>query len=257
MNRQKIFLLAVIIFIAPFMSLSASTKDRQLDVLSPAVFSLIKIEGIIGQKIDSCIVNGVMAKDFELYSLPFKNKLDNGGGFTGEFWGKWFTSAALAYGYQPTQAHKNILDKSIFDLLKTQDADGRLSSYSRENDFGFWDIWGRKYAILGIIAYYDQTGDKEALKAVCHSIDALIEIAGPGKKKLTETGLRILGALSSCSILEPVVLVYERTGNKKYLDFAQYMVKLWSEPNNYNPKGIRLIEEALAGTAPIHIAAPN
>ena len=257
MNRQKIFLLAVIIFIAPFMSLSASTKDRQLDVLSPAVFSSIKIEGIIGQKIDSCIVNGVMAKDFELYSLPFKNKLDNGGGFTGEFWGKWFTSAALAYGYQPTQAHKNILDKSIFDLLKTQDADGRLSSYSRENDFGFWDIWGRKYAILGIIAYYDQTGDKEALQSVCRATDALIEIAGPGKKKLTETGLRILGALSSCSILEPVVLVYERTGNKKYLDFAQYMVKLWSEPNNYNPKGIRLIEDALAGTAPIHIAAPK
>jgi len=227
------------------------------DLLSPAVLSSVKIEGIVGQKIDSCIKNGVMAKNYGLYTIPFKSKLDNGGGFTGEFWGKWFTSAALAYGYKPDDAYKKILDKSVSALLETQDADGRISSYSRDQDFGFWDIWGRKYVLLGLIADYDQTGNKAALDAACRATDALIDIAGPGKKKLTETGLQVLEALSSCSILEPVVLVYERSGNKKYLDFAKYMVKLWSEPNKYNPNGIRLIEEALAGTDPISIAAPK
>ena len=157
----------------------------------------------------------------------------------------------------PTIAYKSILDKSISDLLKTQDADGRISSYSRDKDFGFWDIWGRKYVLLGLIADYDQTDNKTALEAACHATDALIEIAGPGKKKLTETGLQVLESLSSCSILEPVVLVYERSGNKKYLDFAKYLVQLWSEPNKYNPKGIRLIEEALSGTDPINITAPK
>ncbi len=100
-------------------------------------------------------------------------------------------------------------------------------------------------------------GIYNALQAACRATDALIDIAGPGKKKLTETGLQVLEALSSCSVLEPVVLVYERTGDKKYLDFAKYLVKLWSEPNKYNANGIRLIEEALAGTDPIHIAAPK
>ena len=61
--------------------------------------------------------------------------------------------------------------------------DGRLSSYPRAQEFGFWDIWGRKYALLGLVAYYDQTGDKNALKAACRSTDALIEISGPGKTK--------------------------------------------------------------------------
>ena len=229
----------------------------QRDILSPAVFSSAKIEGIIGQNLKNCVENGVMVKNFDLYTIPFKDKLDDGGGFTGEFWGKWFTSAALAYSWQPSAAYRAILDKSVSELLKAQEANGRLSSYSKTNDFGSWDIWGRKYALLGLIAHYDQTGNKESLKAACRATDALIEIAGPGKKKLTETGLMIIGSLSSCSILEPVVLVYQRTADKKYLDFARYLVKLWSETNDYNPRGLRLIEDALAGVDPILIAAPK
>ena len=261
---QYKFLTGIFVSFALFVSVSsdaqANKKGKTIvaqDVLLPAPTSTVIIDGILGRKINSCIEIGIMEKDYHLYTKPFMDKLDAGGGFTGEFWGKWFTSAALAYAYQPTDAHKSILDKSVSELIKAQDPNGRLSSYPETQDFGFWDIWGRKYALLGLIAHYDQTGDKESLKAACRATDALIEIAGPGKQKLTETGLQIIGSLSSCSILEPVVLVYERSGEKKYLDFALYMVQLWSEPNTYNPKGMRLIEEALAGTHPIHIAAPK
>ena len=198
-----------------------------------------------------------MSKNFGLYSLPFKNKLDNGGGFAGEFWGKWFTSAALAYGIHPENSYKIILDKAIQEILMTQEADGRISSYSKADEFGYWDVWGRKYVLLGLLSYYDQTGNKEALQATCRAADALIKIAGPGKKKLTETGLQVLEGLSSCSILEPIVLLYKRTGNKKYLDFAGYLVDLWSKPGKYSSKGIRLIEDASSGIDPIHIASPK
>jgi DUF1680 family protein len=234
-----------------------AAAGAQQDVLTPGVASSVKIGGLLGQKLENCITNGVMARNFGLYSKPFKDKLDDGGGFTGEFWGKWFTSAALAYAYQPTLAHKAILDRAVSELLKAQDPDGRLSSYSRSQEFGFWDIWGRKYALLGLIAHYDQTGDQASLRAACRATDALIDIAGPGKTKLTETGLRILGSLSSCSVLEPVVLVYERSGDKKYLDFAQYLVQLWSQPDSYNPGGLRYIEDALAGADPVTMAAPK
>lgn len=255
MNRiQKIS--GILAFLCCTMSISIQVP-AQRNILSPGVFSSAKIEGIVGHKLKNCVENGIMNKNYDLYPVPFKNKLDDGGGFTGEFWGKWFTSAALAYAWQPSAAYRDILDHSVSDMLKAQDADGRLSSYSRGNDFGYWDIWGRKYALLGLIAHYDQTGDKESLKAACRATDALIDIAGPGKKKLTETGLQIIGSLSSCSVLEPVVLVYERSGDKKYLDFAKYLVQLWSEPNDYSPKGLCLIEDALSGVDPIRIASPK
>ena len=59
-----------------------------------------------------CVENGVMSKNYELYTIPFKNKLDNGGGFHGEFWGKWFTSAELAYSWQPTDRKSTRLNSS-------------------------------------------------------------------------------------------------------------------------------------------------
>jgi uncharacterized protein len=252
--KQTCFLVGIIVLCSLF---RFSPVSAQHDILLPGVFSSAQIEGVIGKKMRDCVENGVMSKNYELYTIPFKNKLDNGGGFHGEFWGKWFTSSELAYSWQPTAAYRDIIDKSASELIKAQDADGRLSSYARNEDFGSWDIWGRKYALLGLIAHYDQTGDKKSLQAACRATDALIEIAGPGKRKLTETGLQIIGGLSSCSVLEPVVQVYERTGDKKYFDFARYLVKLWSEPNNYNPKGLRLVEDALAGVDPILIAAPK
>lgn len=243
-------------------SLFSQSVDESLylvsgDQLKPVLASNVSINGKLGQMIDACIHNGVMAVDYELYAIPFRDKTDKGGLFRGEFWGKWFTSAALATAYQPVRIHHDILEKSITALIKTQDPDGRISSYPRDEDFVNWDIWGRKYALLGLLAYHDLTGDKDALEAASLATDALIDIAGPGKQKLTETGLQVLGSMASTSVLEPVVLLYQRTGDTKYLDFARYMVSLWSEPNAFTEKGMRLIEDALAGVPPLKINSPK
>ena len=231
-----------------------SINVHKANIFNPLSGGNIKINGFLGERLDSCIKNGVMSKEYDLYVTPFSLRNDDSGSFQGEFWGKWFTSAALAYGYQPSILHKRIIDDAVYKLMDTQTKDGKISSY--KNDFGDWDIWGRKYALLGLIAYYDQTGDKKAIVAASKALDYLISVAGPGKKKLTETGVTVLEALSSSSILEPIVLLYQRTGKKEYLQFAEHIVSLWNEPSNYNSKGLRLIEDALSDNVdPIHISA--
>ena len=94
-----------------------------MDQLNPPSYSGMRIVGRLGQIIDSCIVNGVMAVDYGLYSVPFRDKTDEGGMFRGEFWGKWFTSAALAASYQPTSEHLKIVERSVGELIATQDPD--------------------------------------------------------------------------------------------------------------------------------------
>lgn len=236
-------------------SVIAQSRIVAEDILHPSKIGSSEIHGYIGERLDACIQNGVMSKDYQLYINAFKDRTDDPSRWAGEFWGKWFTSAALAYRYKPYKEYREILDDAVEGLLKTQDQDGRLSSY--KNDFGDWDIWGRKYSLLGLVAYYDQTGDKNALESASKSLDEIINVSGPGKRKLTETGLSLLEALSSSSILEPIVLIYERTGNKRYLDFAEYIVSLWSEPNEYTEDGMRLVEDAIAGVDPINISAPK
>ena len=226
-------------------------KDKQ-EPLPPASSS---VSGYLGEKIDQCITNGVMNKDYELYVAPFRNRDDDPNQWQGEFWGKWFTSATLAYYYKQDEVYREIIDNAVTGLIKTQNRNGRLSSYT--NDFGDWDIWGRKYAMLGLVSYYDETGDQKALDAAAGALDDLISVTGPGKRKITETGLTLLESLSSSSVLEPVVLIYQRTGNRKYLEFAEYIVSLWSEPNLYTSEGMRLVEDAIAGVDPVNIAAPK
>ena len=227
------------------------------DQLKPTPASSVSIGGYIGARLDSCIRNGVMSRDYHLYSIPLREKTDKGGMFTGWFWGGWFTSSVLACDYLSSGDYRDILEQSVNEILAAQDPDGRISSYPREESLMVWDILNRAYTLLGLLAYYDLTEDSIALYAACRATDELIRITAPGKQKLTETGLKVLCSIPSNTLLEPVAGVYLRTGDKQYLDFATYLVSLWSEPNAYTESGMRLIEDALLGVPPVKISAPK
>jgi len=136
----------------------------------------------------------------------------------------------------------NIIKRSAAGLLATQLPSGYIGNYKESAQLTEWDIWGRKYTLLGLLAYYDLTGDKTALKGSCRLADNLLSQVGPGKVNIVKTG-NYLGMPSS-SILEPMVYLYRRTGDKKYLDFAKYIVEQWE-----TKEGPKLISSALAGIA--------
>jgi len=94
-----------------------------------------------------------------------------------------------------------------------------------------------------LIAYYDLSGDRKALDAACRVIDHLMTQVGPGKVNIVTTGNYI--GMPSSSVLEPVMYLYNRTRQDKYLDFAKYIVKQWE-----TPEGPRLISKAIADIIP-------
>ena len=216
------------------------------NVLNPAPFGAVQIEGFVGARLDSCIQNRLIVQDIEDVVKPFRDRPDEKGGFRCEFWGKWFTAAMLGYGYKPTKAYREHMDEAVRKLLETQDDNGYIGTYLTENHLGDWDVWGRKYVMLGLLSYYDQTGDKKALNAACRVADNLIEEAGPASGvNIAETGWIGWKGLAPSSSLEPIALLYQRTGDKKYLDFAEHIVKCWNEPNKLSPTGIQLIQESI------------
>lgn len=214
-----------------------------------------RIDGWVGRMIDDCLQNGVLAADYTRYARAYTEKMDSEGSFHGEFWGKWFTSAALGVRYRDTPQGRALLQDAVRRLLAAQEENGRLSASA--TDFTIWDLWGRKYALLGLVAWYDLSGDRAALEAAGRMLDNIIDCTMDAGVKITETGLRALQAASSCSILQPVVQLYDRTRKPRYLQFAEHIVQLWSEPSAYNPRGMRLLEDALDGVPPVKIAAPK
>lgn len=225
------------------------------DAMIPLAPGAASIAGLVGERIDASIDNRITTAEHRLYTDAFHKKLDDDGSWAGEFFGKWYTSAALAFRYRGSDRLRSILDTAAANLRAAQEPSGRLSACSQ--DFGDWDIWGRKYALLGLISQYEQTGSSESLDAALRAAHAVIDIAGPGRRKLTETGLAILDSLSSSSILEPMALLVRYTGDERIREFCAHLVSLWSEPSAYNAHGMRLVEDALERVAPLLISSPK
>jgi DUF1680 family protein len=217
------------------------------DQLQPLLPGAVHLQGHVGKKIDQCIHNRIMVQPVDNLVALFQTKNLDPGGYRGEFIGKWATAAALACRYQPNPELEKKMNKAMADLINSRTAEGYISTYKKEAELKVWDVWIQKYVLLGLIAQYDETANNNYLLAAKASADHLLSLTGPGKLSVEEYGPSFHKGGVNFSILEPVVLLYERTKEKKYLDYASYIVDAWSKPGKYSKNGVRLIENAAAG----------
>ena len=144
-----------------------------------------------------------------------------------EFWGKWVQGAIASYRYNHDPELYEIIKKSAEDMMATQTEDGYIGNYPPKYQLNGWDVWGRKYTALGLICWYDLSKDKKALDSACRLIDHLMTQVGPGKVDIVSTGFYI--GMASSSVLEPVLYLYNKTKEEKYLNFARYIVDRWEK----------------------------
>lgn len=151
-------------------------------------------------------------------------------GWRGEYWGKMMRGAAMVYAYSRDAVLYEVLCDTVRDLLTVAEADGRVSSYSRDTEFMGWDMWCRKYVILGLQYFYDVCEDEQLKSAIipfmCGCADYILRKVGDGEGQLSinETSVS-WGGLNSSSILEPIVRLYRLTKKQAYLDFATYIIE--------------------------------
>ena len=165
-------------------------------------------------------------------------------GWRGEYWGKMMRGTCLVYGYTKDEELYAILTETIRDMFTVAEEDGRVSSYERHNEFDAWDIWCRKYVILGCEYFLeickDEAFKKEIISFISRCADHILKHIGSGEaqKEITDATRHWLG-INSSSLLEPIVKLYRLTNEKKYLDFATYIV------NTGAAKGINIFKLAL------------
>lgn len=196
------------------------------DELYPA--QTAAMNGLIGQKLESSYHNRILTQDLERLIAPFNNRTEDHC-WQGEFWGKWFTSAVLAYQYKPSPELKLKLERAVDGLIKTQSKDGYIGNYAVQHRLEQWDIWGRKYSMLGLLAYYDLFGGRKALQAAGKMADHLIGELAVKKALIVNQGN--YHGMAATSVLEPIIQLYKRTNDKKYLDFAEEIVRQWELPD--------------------------
>lgn len=165
------------------------------------------------------------------FVLQFKENGDFDGGWRGEYWGKMMRGAALTYSYTKNEELYRVLAETVDEMTEAHDATGRISAYPLDKELNGWDLWCRKYVLLGMQYFLEicrEDDRKERIVAsMCRQADYLIsKIGAPEEKKIPITqASRTWRGMNSSSILEPIVRLYNITGERKYFDFATHIVE--------------------------------
>ena len=193
----------------------------------------VKYNGIIADAMKFVTEAQLMSREhWKRFVNQFKMEdADFDGGWRGEYWGKMMRGASFVYAYSRDPELYDVLAETVRDMMSAarESEGGRISSYGISHQFCHWDIWARKYVLLGMQYFYEICEDEalrgELIASMCRQADCIIAGIGKeeGKKRITQASHHWRG-MNSSSLLEPIVRLYSLTGKEKYLDFATYIV---------------------------------
>lgn len=236
MNQARNLSLSTVVLMTVGVVDSLATVRDTLELAPPGA---VRMGGWTGVAISTCRVARILGQNVEELLQPFRERAMTNW-WRCEFWGKWFTSAAWSYRDEPLPALRDLLQRAAHGLIAAQSPDGCISSYRPDAELLCWDVWGRKYSLLGLLAYHDIVGDKRSLDSARRLADYTMGQFGPGRANIATTGW--WSGMAASSILEPITLLYRRTGEERYLRFAEYIVRAWEEL-----QGPDLVRKALNG----------
>ena len=156
-----------------------------------------------------------------------------------EFCGQYIDSALAAYRATGAEEWLDRAGSVVESIIRHQRADGYLGTYHPGLEYHTFSVWNQQFTIMGLLGYYEQTGEKSALQAAMRSADYVRrDFLAPGGPDVVDAVN--MGIQHSC-ILREYLHLYRLTNERKYLDFALHIVGRWeatslrliSGPNRY------------------------
>jgi len=249
MKKTNFKVLAVLISCMAIVTVSAQVKD----VFRPLSDHSIHLHDYLDHNIQNSIAHwnkGVVP--YSGFVKTFKTGREYFA--QGEMWGKAVRSGSMLYRYTRDAELKKMLKSTVADLLSTIKANGSISAseVAKQPDGPGGDLWERKYVLLGLDEYYSYVEkDPEVLKAMINQANVLVAQIGPAPKvRIVDQGWSP-NHIESSTVLEPIMRLYKRTGDKRYLDFAKYIVEVEGGAKDYH-----IIQQALDNVAPHKMGGP-
>lgn len=133
--------------------------------------------------------------------------------WAGEFAGKYLISAVQACRMSADPRLKPYVRRFVDALIASQAADGYLGPFPRARRLlGECDLWGHYHCMLGLLMWYDDTGDEAAYRCAIRIADAICRVYGEGKRRPIEAG----NPNFNLAVLHGMAELAARTGKREY-----------------------------------------
>ena len=152
--------------------------------------------------------------------------------WSGEFAGKHLTGAVQILRLTGDPKLRQALHGFVRTLIGLQTADGYLGPWPERcaltgkapncvGGRGTWDAWGHYHAMLGLLLWFDETGDRKALACVERLGDLICrQFLGKKRRRLVDTGSTEM----NLAVIHSLCLLYRQGREQRYLDMALQIV---------------------------------
>jgi DUF1680 family protein len=164
--------------------------------------------------------------------------------WSGEFIGKHLVSSVLCWRISKDQRLRREIEDIVSALLDIQDPNGylgpfpatdRLIGRTTENvaldslrNTPVWDLWGHYHCMLGLLFWFRESQDGQALACCLKAADHIYHFFSAGGKRPMDAGAEEM----NLAIIHIFLLLYQATENNRYLEFARLIEEDWERPNS-------------------------
>lgn len=206
-------------------------------IMTPTPQTTMEFDGFVGQRIEVNENNWLMQAPnsnpgmLQMFRDRERNQSANLNPWSGEFAGKYLTSAVLCYRLTRDKELLKHLKWFVREFTATQGEDGYLGPWWSDHRMvgkGIWDLWGQYHCMLGLYLWHKETGDREAFDSCLKCADYFTRYFLDGERRVADAGDYEMN--ESCAHV--FTLLYQETGNTRYLEMAQEIVKDFASPGS-------------------------
>jgi DUF1680 family protein len=247
--------------LASFLLMSTTTLSPSVEApykMPPAMERLanpeIRLAGPIQRQVQGVVDNWILPLPgknpgiLDMFEDQDKAPLRNLLAWSGEFAGKYLTSGTETLRLTGDPRLKATLQAFADGMAARQEPDGYLGPFPKENRLtgwapntwgnggATWDAWGHYHAIVGLLDWHEETADPKALATARKIGDLLARFFE--RRTVASTGSPEMNQ----AVVHGLALLHRHTGEKRYLEAAERVVREFGAENAGN-----YLNGALAG----------